>query len=702
MFDGLNPAQRAAVLHDGGPLLVLAGAGTGKTRVVTTRIARLLMQGEPSRSILAVTFTNKAAKEMKERLVSLVGTAARGVWVSTFHALCARMLRKDAHQIGLSNALTILDESDQLAQLVRTARAIGVKLDEAAPGTPASRLPRMVLGKIGLWKNQGVRGTDEPPPQHDEVALVARTLWRPYAAHLRSMNALDFDDLLLCARELLETVTAVRERYQARFRWLHIDEYQDTNPIQLEITRLLCGPEKNLCVVGDDDQAIYAFRGADLENILAFDRQFTPCTVVKLEDNYRSTALILDAANAVIAKNRARRDKTLRSGLGDGAPLSVIAAPDGEQEAELVASRIFDLVLRDQRPAESVAILYRAAPQSRLFEEALRLRGVPYRVVGGMEFFARKEVKDAVAYLTCIARPDDEVAFRRAVTAPARKIGDVAIGRIVASARAAGVPLVEYAAQGAPAADLKAEQRIALANFATPLVAERAPIEVAAADPDADAALLAHRAVLAAGVARLIEAEPELATRQRIQECVEELMNAFATFVERRRDAALAPDLAESQLVDTDEGALAAFLDRVRLDGDDDERTDDEKEEKKSKGKVQLMSLHASKGLEFPVVFLVGMEEGLLPHRRVVEESGERGVEEERRLCYVGFTRAQRMLVCSHATTRRRRHELLPRRRSRFLDDVPARCLPAAEAAVEPADPAAAFFAAMRARASGS
>ncbi len=699
MLDGLNHAQRTAVMHDRGPLLVLAGAGTGKTRVVTTRIARLLLQGEAARSILAVTFTNKAAREMKERLVGLAGAAARGVWVSTFHALCARLLRKDAHQLGVSNAFTILDEGDQQAQLVRVARGVGMKLDEAAPGTPPSRLPRLVLGKIGLWKNQGVRGTDEPPPQHDEVATVARALWRPYAAHLRAMSALDFDDLLLCARELLETVPEVRARYQAQFRWLHIDEYQDTNPIQLEITRLLCGPEHNLCVVGDDDQAIYAFRGADLENILGFDRQFTPCTVVKLEDNYRSTALILDAANAVIAKNSARRDKTLRSGLGDGAPLQLIAADDGEQEAERVAARIFDLVVRDQRPAESVAILYRAAPQSRLFEEALRLRGVPYRVVGGMEFFARKEVKDALAYLACIARPDDEVAFRRAVTAPARKIGDVAIARIVASARAAGVPLVEHAAKGAPGAELNTEQRVGLTSFATPLVEARAPIEAAAADPDADAALIAHRAVLRAGVARLIEAEPELATRQRVQECVEELLNAFATFVERRREAALAPDLEESRLMETGEGALSAFLDRVRLDNDDDERTDDKKEEQKNKGKVQLMSLHASKGLEFPVVFLVGMEEGLLPHRRVVEESGERGVEEERRLCYVGFTRAQRVLVCSYATTRRRRHELLARRRSRFLDDVPARCLPAAEAAPEPADPAEAFFATMRARA---
>ena len=698
MIDGLNDAQRAAVMHDGGPLLVLAGAGTGKTRVVTTRIARLILQGESPRTILAVTFTNKAAKEMKERLTQLAGRAARGVWVSTFHSLCARLLRRDAHRIGLSNAFAILDEGDQHAQLVRVARNLGLKLDEAAPGVNASKLPRLVLGRIGLWKNQGVRGTEEAPAQHDEVGLVARTLWQPYAAHLRSMSALDFDDLLLCARELLESVADVRARYQALFRWLHIDEYQDTNPLQLDITRLLCGPHQNLCVVGDDDQAIYAFRGADLENILAFDRQFTPCTVVKLEENYRSTALILDAANAVIAKNRARRDKSLRSGLGEGAPLALVPADDGENEAEQVAARIFDRVFREGAPPDSIAILYRAAPQSRLFEEALRLRGVPYRVVGGMEFFARKEVKGALAYLSCIARPDDELSFRRAVTAPARKIGEVALGRIVQAARERSVPVVEYAAQGAPEAPLKDDQRKALVAFAEPLLTARKPIALAADDPDGDAATLAHKAVLEAGLERLIDAEDDLAVRQRVQECIEEVMNAFAAFVERRRDAAEAPDLAESHLVDPTEGALAAFLDRVRLDEDEADKKDDKSEEKKRKGKVQLMSLHASKGLEFPTVFLVGMEEGLLPHRRVLEESGERGVEEERRLCYVGFTRAQRLLVCSFAKARRRRHELLARRRSRFLEDVPARCLPPVAAEEEPADPAAAFFAAMRAK----
>lgn len=336
---------------------------------------------------------------------------------------------------------------------------------------------------------------------------MARALWRPYAAHLRAMNALDFDNLLLCARELLETVPEVRARYQRSFAGCTSTSTK-TRTLSNSRSRPCCAdPEQNLCcVVGDDSQAIYAFRGADLENILAFDRQYTPCTVVKLEDNYRSTALILGAANAVIAKNSARRDKTLRSGLGEGAPLSLIVANDGEHEAEQVASRIFDLVLRDKRPAESVAILS-AAPQSRLFEEALRMRGVPLRVVGGMEFFARKEVKDALAYLTCIARPTTRSRFGapspRRHASSARSPSDAWWPQ-----HAADVPMVEYALQGAPAAELKTEQRVALAGFAKPLVAARAPIEAAANDPDADVALLAHRAVLAAGVARLMRPSP--------------------------------------------------------------------------------------------------------------------------------------------------------------------------------------------------
>jgi superfamily I DNA/RNA helicase len=690
---GLNDAQRAAVFHDTGPLLVLAGAGSGKTRVVTTRIARLLLQGEAPRSILAVTFTNKAAREMRERLMHLAGKKlARGVWISTFHSLCARLLRRDAHRIGLSNAFTILDEGDQLAQLGRVARELGLKLNE--------KEPRLVLGRIGLWKNMGIRRDEDPMLRADlggnPISVLAAQLWKPYAAHLRALAALDFDDLLLSARELLEDTPDVRKRYQALFRFVHIDEYQDTNPIQLEITKLLMGHEKNICVVGDDDQAIYSFRGADLENILSFDKMFSPCRVVKLEENYRSTGLILGAANAVIAKNKGRRDKTLKSMLGDGRPVEIVGADDGDAEAELVASRVYDIVIRDKAPAESVALLYRAAPQSRLFEEALRLRGVPYRVVGGQEFFQRREVKDTIAYLSCIARPDDELSFRRAVNLPTRGMGGKTVERILLGAREKNMPVMDFAAEGAPGVPLKPAQVDTLVGFARPLVDARGTLRAAEHDPDADFAGLARAAIDEAGLALAVESETELAAREKLMECIEEVIDALAAFVDRLRDAEEAPDLAESRLVSAERGALDAFLDRVALDEEDDkDKGDDDKKDKK--GKVQLMSLHASKGLEFPTVFLVGLEEGLLPHRRVLEESGERGAEEERRLAYVGITRAQRTLVCTYAKARRKRHELIGRKRSRFLDDIPASCLvPEPEAQPIPEDPAAAFFAQMR------
>ncbi|HEY4220368.1 MAG TPA: UvrD-helicase domain-containing protein, partial [Myxococcota bacterium] len=667
-------------------------AGSGKTRVVTTRIARLLLQGEAPRSILAVTFTNKAAKEMKERLVLLAGKPlARGVWVSTFHSLCARLLRRDAHRIGLSGGFSILDEGDQLAQLSRVARELGLKL--------AEKEPRMVLSRIGLWKNQGIRRDANPEPSGDPISLLAAQLWKPYGSHLRALGALDFDDLLLDARELLESVDDVRKRYQALFRFIHIDEYQDTNPIQLEITKLLVGHEKNLCVVGDDDQAIYAFRGADLENILAFDKMWDGCKVVLLEENYRSTGLILGAANAVIKKNTVRRNKTLRSMLGAGDPVHIIGADDGDAEAETVGARIFDLVMQQKVPAENVAVLYRAAPQSRLFEESLRLRGVPYRVVGGMEFFRRREVKDTIAYLSCIARPDDEISFRRAVNLPARGLGEKTVERILAGAKEKGVNPVDYAALGALDVPLKDGPRDALVSFASPLVSARKTLAALEHDPDGDFAGAARSAIDDAGLAALVDDETDVAARERLLECIEEVIDALAAFIERLRDADEAPDLAESKLVSSERGMLDAFLDRVSLDDEERDKERDKDDPKKKKGKVQLMSLHASKGLEFPHVFLVGLEEGLLPHRRVLEESGDRGVEEERRLAYVGITRAQRHLVCTWAKARRRRHEIIARRRSRFLDDIPADCRdPEALAPPEPADPAAAFFQTMRER----
>ncbi len=695
----LNPAQREAVVHDRGALLVLAGAGSGKTRVVTMRIARLLEKGVQARSILAVTFTNKAAREMKERLIEQVGKPARGVWISTFHSLCSRLLRRDAHRIGISTGFTILDEGDQLSQLVRVAKQLGLKLDDG--------VPKLVLQRIGYAKNQGVRAGD-PFPGTDDVATLAGRLMKPYVEHCRALSALDFDDLLLCGRELLETVHDVRKRYQALFRYVHVDEYQDTNPLQFDLIRMLVGPEKNLCVVGDDDQAIYGFRGASLDNILTFDTQYAPCTVVKLEQNYRSTGNILSCANAVIAKNTARREKTLFSALGDGEKVILRAVDDGEGEGDAVGSAIFDLVNAKNetlRRPKDIAILYRAGPQSRVFEEALRLRGVPYTVVGGMDFFQRREVKDTVAWLSCIARPNDELAFRRVVNLPSRGLGEMAVEKIVAAAKAAGRNIVDTAAEGAPGALLKAAQQESLKRFGAPLVAARIELERLRHDEEADLADVAWKAIRKAGLDDALAAETDLKARDKLLEAAQEVCDAFASWCDRLRGASEAPDLEESRVVDGDAAPLDSFLDRIALDEEERQRAKDEKksrngEKKKDDGpgKVQLMSLHASKGLEFPVVFFVGFEEGLLPHRRVLEESGETGVAEERRLAYVGITRAREQLVMTYAKFRRKRKMMMARRRSRFADDLPpeAILLVTPQAMSMEEDPAAAFFAGMK------
>ena len=701
-FHRLNPAQRAAVFHDEGPMLVLAGAGSGKTRVVTMRMARLILAGESPRTILAVTFTNKAAKEMKERLIELVGKAGRGVLVSTFHSLCSKLLRRDAHRIGLSPSFAILDEGDQRGQLMQVARSMEIQLGD--------KEPKLVLSRIGYWKNQGFR-TDVDPLQDqsevhrerlgrvDEIAMLASRLWTPYASHLRALSAVDFDDLLLYARDLLEQVPDVRKRYQALFRWLHIDEYQDTNPLQLDIVAQLCGDHRNLVVVGDDDQAIYSFRGADVENILAFDKNFAPCTVVKLEENYRSTGNILAAANAVIRQNTQRRDKTLFTSGGPGTAIELLGLADGDAEADAVGARIFNLVDDKKIPPDQIAILYRSSPQSRLFEEALRLRGIPYRVVGGMEFFQRKEVKDTLALMACIARPDEELAFRRVVNLPARGLGEKAVATFIAWAREQKIPLIDAAAV-AERTGLKPAQEATLRAFAAPLLAARPRVLVEAWDEDKDVAGTVRRAVMRACLQAAIDDEDELEKKERWKDTVDEVCDAFAAFVDKLREAREAPDLETSGVVLGEvgpDGPLATFLDRLALEEDNDD--DDKDDEKKAKGKVQMMSLHASKGLEFPYVFLVGLEEGLLPHRRVLEESGNKGIEEERRLCYVGITRARQVLLISHALTRRKRHEFVQRRRSRFMDDVPPEALgldPSPEAA--PVDPAAAFFAKMRAK----
>jgi superfamily I DNA/RNA helicase len=684
----LNDAQRAAVMHTDGPLLVLAGAGSGKTKVITTRIARLLRSGVDGRSILAVTFTNKAAKEMRERLLAAMGVgAARGLTVSTFHSLCARLLRRDGHRIGLPTGFSILDESDQRAQLLHVARSHGLHLKEGEP--------RVMLSRIGLWKNLGVRPTDDPlraTPSSEPLVLQAAQLFAPYAQHCRALAAVDFDDLLLLGRELLEQVVDVRSRYHARFRFLHVDEFQDTNPIQLDLIRLLCGAHRNLCVVGDDDQAIYGFRGADVANILGFERLYPGASVVTLEENYRSTGHILACANGVIAHNAHRRDKRLFTAGGDGQPVEVAVFADGDEEADAVAARIDTLIKSGQKP-DDIALLYRSAPQSRPFEEALRLHGIPYRVVGGQEFYERRDVKDILAYLACLARQRDELSWRRALSVPSRGLGDKSLQSLFAGL--AGEEDVLHALHNKPmVVGVSARSAPALQEFVEALWTLRMTLPALVVREDADVATVMRQALLRAGLQQRADKEPDLEKRAQFIDTLDEMMNAFAGFVDRWRQARMEPDLEESVLLMADatpETLLQAYLDRLALQQDD---RDDDDEERLAKGRVTLMSLHASKGLEYPTVFLVGAEEGLLPHRRAIEAGT---LDEERRLTYVGITRARRLLVMTRCSHRRKRHELVPRTPSRFLAELPTSALvpPVVAPAIDSAED---FFKLMRER----
>jgi DNA helicase II / ATP-dependent DNA helicase PcrA len=671
----LNAPQQSAVVHKDGPLLVLAGAGTGKTRVVTMRMARLLRGGEHPKSILAVTFTNKAALEMKHRLLQLAGVRARGVWVSTFHALCARLLRRDGHRIGLSPSFAILDESDQRAQLLHVARALSLTLSD--------KEPRVLLQRIGTLKNLGLRSGDVVPVTNDPITATAARIYPYYLSHCRSLQAVDFDDLLLLCRELLEKTDDVRRRYQSLFRFLHVDEFQDTNPLQLDIIRLLCGAHDNLCVVGDDDQAIYAFRGANVDNILQFDQQFASsarqCTVVTLEENYRSTAAILACANHVIEKNTKRRAKKLFTSGAAGEPVHVVQVADGDAEAESVGDRIAGWLKAAEVKPDDVAVLYRSAPQSRSIEEALRVRGVPYRVVGGMSFFERRDVKDVLAYIACIAG-DAELAFRRAISTPSRGIGEKTVARIVAAAAQNPAGLLSHCASGD--VQLPPERIARLTSMARPLIAFRTRWPALLKNDDADIAGELQTCLRTAGFGERIAAA-DLEEQQQLQDTLDEVIDAFAAFVDRYRAAREAPDLDESIVIlaeVNDGNLLQTFLDKMSLREDDKDDDPD-----KHKNKVTLMSLHASKGLEYERVCLIGCEEGFLPHRRALEE-GPHGVEEERRLAYVGVTRARKLL---------RRHEWIARTPSRFILDFPSTAVADAQPD-DTSNPAAAFFAQMK------
>ncbi len=629
LLAGLNPAQREAVLHVDGPLLVVAGAGSGKTRVLTHRVAHLIgAHGIKPNEILAITFTNKAATEMRERLERMLGRTARAIWILTFHAACGRMLRREAERIGYRSSFTIYDQADQV-------RLVKGCLEELGKD-PKRFTPRGIHAQISNAKNQLVTPKEYTARVSSFWDQTVAEVYELYQRRLFRSNAVDFDDILMLTVQVLERFPEARERWQAAFRHILVDEYQDTNHAQYRLLQLLAEKHRNVFAVGDPDQSIYAFRGADIRNILDFERDFGGAGVVALEQNYRSTNRILEAANAVIDNNRDRKPKQLWSELGEGDPVEAIEVEDEHAEARFVAAEIARLVESGMSAAE-IAVFYRTNAQSRVLEDVLVRQGVPYQVIGGPRFYERAEIKDAVAYLAVLNNPDDAVSLMRIANRPRRGIGDTSIQRLVSHADALGISLWDATADPEAAGVATASSR-AIRGFRTVMES----LMSAAQELEVDELV---RAVLdRSGTLEAYEAERTIEARGRIEN-LEELVGSAQEY--RRR---------------VEEPSLSGFLEEVQLQSDQDTLASDE-------GQVTLMTIHNAKGLEYRVVFLIGMEEGIFPHSRSIEDNE---VEEERRLAYVGMTRAMERLTLTHATARSlygRREYNLP---SRFLDELPA------------------------------
>jgi DNA helicase-2/ATP-dependent DNA helicase PcrA len=631
---GLNPQQREAVLAVSGPVLILAGAGSGKTRVITHRIAHLVLdRGVDSSAILAVTFTNKAAEQMKARAEVLLAGRPLRAWISTFHSFCVRLLRREAKAAGLPPGFLIYDEDDQLAAVRQALRALDLS-EKLHP-------PRRLLARISAHKNSGRVEPDEDGYAADLAGRVAAR----YHEVLRAAGALDFDDLLLRAVRLLDENESVRRAWQARFPYLLVDEYQDTNRAQYELVRLLAGPEGNLTVVGDEDQSIYSWRGARISNILDFERDFPGARVFRLEENYRSGQRILDAAGGLVSRNLRRKGKTLRAVKGHGEPVRLHEAVDEFQEAAWVTERVAALRARGQ-----VAVLFRMNAQSRLFEEALLRLRLPYLVVGGVGFYERREVKDVLAYLRLLLNPRDAVAFHRVVNVPPRGIGAKTVGEIDRVAARSGTSPWEAAHRLVDEAALPARALVPLREFLENV--ETLGREALASEPSSGAPglrRLIEHVLERSGYGAALARDDSHESQERLENLAE-LLGAAVDY-EAREDAP----------------SLAGFLDRAALLSETDRLRDDVP--------VLLMTLHAAKGLEFESVFLVGLEEGLLPHSRSL--AGEEALEEERRLCYVGMTRARERLHLSWARSRQVFGERRLTAPSRFLAELPGEALEA-------------------------
>lgn len=631
LLDGLNPAQRDAVVHESGPLLIVAGAGSGKTRVLTHRIAYLIDNlGISPFEILAITFTNKAADEMKSRLRALVGPVAAKMWVSTFHAACVRILRREAQHLGYPSGFTIYDQADALRLTGYVLRDLNLDSKRFPP--------RSIHAQISNAKNEMLG-----PDQYREAATVIverkiADVYDEYQARLRKAGAMDFDDLLLETVRLFRAHPAVLETYQRRFRHVLVDEFQDTNPVQNELVMQLAAGHRQVCVVGDTDQSIYRFRGADIRNIVDFESTFPDATVVLLEQNYRSTQTILDAANAVIDNNFGRKPKKLWTDKGQGDRISRYHADDERDEAQWVAHRLADLHDTDGMRWGEMAVFYRTNAQSRVLEEHLVRVGIPYKVIGGTRFYDRREVKDALAYLRAVVNPIDEVSVKRVLNTPKRGVGDKSVGDVDNWAAQRGLTFLQALREASDAG---------VSGRAIRGIGEFCELIDGAVDAAGDnpGALIEHL-LEASGYLGELRAEHSVEADGRLENLAELVGTA------REFDS-------------TDE-----FLEQVSLVADTDDLDEDE-------SSVVLMTMHSAKGLEYPVVFLIGLEDGVFPHLRALGDPDE--LEEERRLAYVGLTRAQQRLFLTHAWSRTLYGSTQYNPPSRFLDEIPAELVDEAE-----------------------
>jgi len=640
-LDGLNPSQRDAVVHSGSPLLIVAGAGSGKTRVLTNRIAYLLAEcGVAPYEVMAITFTNKAAGEMRERVATLVGPRARSMWVTTFHSACVRILRQEASIAGFSSSFSIYDQSDSVRLVTLIARDLNLD--------PKRYPPRQIAAMISNAKNELIGPADYTNQAKTHIEEVVAECYGLYQKRLRDANAFDFDDLILKTVEVLQRFPETKARYRSRFRHVLVDEYQDTNHAQYILVRELVGTAADgiqpaeLCVVGDADQSIYAFRGATIRNILQFEEDYPSARTILLEQNYRSTQNILSAANAVITNNASRKAKNLWSDSGDGSLITGYVAEDERDEAEFVMNEIFRLQSENVSQPGDTAIFYRTNSQSRTFEEVFMRNTLPYKVVGGVRFYERKEVRDFLAYLRVLANPYDEISLRRIINTPKRGIGDKAIDGL----ELMGIPLWDALLNAKDAPGATARATAAIEGFAQLMVSLRELVE-ANVRPSVIAEAVLERSKLGEELTDSEDPQDE-ARLENLQELV-----------------AVAQEYEADERLEGEEVSMVGFLERVSLVADSDQIPDGEDHG----GVVTLMTLHTAKGLEFPTVFLTGMEENVFPHSRSLGDPSE--IEEERRLAYVGLTRARKNLFLSRASTRFAFGSPTYNSPSRFLSEIP-------------------------------